>query len=267
MQNPKVSVLMSVYNGAKYLREAIESILSQTFTDFEFLIVNDCSNDNSPSILKEYANKDSRIRVITNEFNLGLTRNLNKMVREARGEYLARFDCDDISAPSRFEKQVQLLDAQLSVGMVSLWAYVIDGNGNYVRTIKYPTLDKDLRKALIQYNPFFHSGLMLRKAAIIDAGLYDETWRFAQDYELYFRIAKKWEIANVPEVLLKYRETENSITVDKNRKQVEFALKAKLKALREGQYSKWNYIHLLRLYISWLIPVGLKRAAKKLIVG
>ncbi len=261
--HPKVSVIMSVYNGALYLREAIDSILGQTFRDFEFLIVDDCSNDNSPEILAEYAKKDSRIRVITNEFNLGLTKNLNRMIREAKGEYLARFDCDDISLPARFEEQVKLLDANPSVGMTSLWADVIDDKGAYVRTIKYPTTDADLRKALIQYNPFFHPGLMVRTTAIVEAGLYDEEWKFAQDYEMYFRIAKKYQLANVPAVLLKYREAESSITGSKNRKQVGFVLKAKMKALREGQYSKWNYFHLLRHYISWIVPIKIKKFVKR----
>lgn len=266
MQNPKVSVLMSVYNGARYLREAIDSILSQSFNDFEFIIIDDCSNDNSPMILKEYASQDTRIRLITNKFNLGLTRNLNKMIKEARGEYLARFDCDDISLRERFKKQVEFLDNNSKIGMTSLWADIIDVNGNKMRTIKYPTIDEDLRKVLIKYNPFFHPGLMMRKSAVVEAGLYNEDWRFAQDYELYFRIAKKWKLANVPEILLKYRETNSSITADKNRKQVHFVLKAKIKALREGQYSKWNYFYLLRSYISWVIPVSLKRFVKRFIV-
>ncbi len=262
--NPKVSVLVSVYNGAKYLREAMDSVLAQTFTDFEFLIVDDCSNDNSPAILKEYADKDKRLRVITNEFNLGLTKNLNKMIREARGEYLARFDADDVCLPERFKKQVEFLDTYPKVGLVSLWAEIIDGEGKHLRDLKYPTTDKDLRAALIQYNPFFHPGLMMRKNACVEAGLYDESWRFAQDYELYFRIAKKWELANVPEILLRYRETGGSITGSKNKLQVGFVLKAKKKAIREGQYSKWNYVHLLRSYISYALPVGFKKFLKKL---
>src|SRR6478609_8869067 len=120
--NPKVSVIMSVYNGARYLKEAVDSILGQTFTDFEFLIVDDCSNDNSPHILKEYAEKDKRIRLIANEFNLGLTKNLNKMITESKGEYLARFDCDDVSLPNRFAAQVNYLDEHKNVALVSSWA-------------------------------------------------------------------------------------------------------------------------------------------------
>ncbi len=262
--SPKISVIMSVYNGARHLREAVESILTQTFTDFEFLIVDDCSSDNSPQILKEYALKDSRVRVITNEFNLGLTKNLNKLIRESKGEYLARFDCDDISLPKRFEEQVAFLDKNKNFGMCSVWAEIIDDKGGHLRELKYPTTNKELKKALIRYNPFFHPGLMIRKSVFEDVGLYNEDWRFAQDYELYFRIAKKYEIANVPSVLLKYRQTTGSITSSKNRQQVELVLKAKIKALKDGQYSKLNYIHLLRSYISWALPMPIKKLLKKI---
>lgn len=265
MNNPKVSVIMSVYNGAKYLREAVDSILSQSFLDFEFVIIDDCSNDNSPAILKEYSEQDSRVRVITNEFNLGLTKNLNKAVREARGEYLARFDCDDVSLPDRFKEQVEFLDKNKNCGMVGLWADVIDGNGKYLRTIKYPIANDELKKDLIKYNPFFHPGIMMRKEALVNIGLYNESWRFAQDYEMYFRMAKKYEVANIPKILLKYRETGGSITGKKNKQQVELVLKAKLNAIKSGQYSKSSYVHLWKPYLSWILPVGVRRFVKKII--
>lgn len=145
-----------------------------------------------------------------------------------------------------------------------MWADIIDGSGKYTRTIKYPTADNDLRKALISYNPFFHPGIMVRREVFDTVGLYDESWRFAQDYELYFRIAKKYELANIPKILLKYRETGGSITGSKNKLQIGFVLKAKKKAIKEGQYSKWNYIHLLRSYVALILPVKLKKFIKKI---
>jgi len=262
--NPKVSILMSVYNGARDLREAVDSILKQSFTDFEFIIVNDASNDNSPAILNEYAAKDKRIKLINNEFNLGLTKNLNKAIRESKGEYLARFDSDDISYPDRLKMQVEFLDKNPNCALVGTWSDIIDGSGKIMRTVKYPTSSNDVKKVLIRYNPFFHSSAMFRKSAVNAVGPYDESWRFAQDYELWLRIAEKYDIANIPQVLLGYRETGGSITASKNRAQVGFVLKAKLRALKRGQYSKFNYIHLLRSYISWVFPVWLKRFAKKL---
>jgi glycosyltransferase involved in cell wall biosynthesis len=214
--------------------------------------------------LKEYAQKDPRIKIITNEFNLGLTKNLNKAIRESKGRYIARFDCDDVSLPERLATQVAFMDTHPACGVVGLWAEIIDDQGAYLRTIKYPTEDKELKRVLISYNPFFHPGVLFRKEVFETIGFYDESWRFAQDYELYFRIAKQYELANVPQVLLRYRETFGSITGSKNRKQVGFVLKAKLKALREGQYSKFYYFGLFRSYISWLLPVRVKRLLKKI---
>jgi len=107
---PKISVIMSVYNGEKYLGEAIDSVLGQTFTDFDFIIVNDGSTDGSPGIIQSY--RDERIRVINNEKNIGLTKSLNKAIKESGGEYIARQDADDISLPERFEEQVWFLEEQ-----------------------------------------------------------------------------------------------------------------------------------------------------------
>ena len=261
--NPKISVVMSVYNGARYLKEAIDSILNQTFTDFEFLIVDDCSNDNSPQILKEYSEKDNRIKIITNEFNLGLTKNLNKMIKDSKGEYLARFDCDDVSLPNRFEEQVKFLDPHTNVAMISSWANIMNEQGKIFKTIKYPIENIELKKALIKYNPFFHPSVMMRKSAVENVGPYDESWRFAQDYELWLRISEKYEIANVPKVLLNYRETSGSITGSKNKLQTGFVMKAKRMAIKRGQYPKWNYIFLFRQYINLFVPVKVRKFIKK----
>lgn len=262
--NPKISVVMSVYNGARYLKEAVDSILNQTFTDFEFLIVDDCSNDNSPQILKEYSEKDNRIKIITNEFNLGLTKNLNKMIGQAKGEYIARFDCDDVSLPLRFERQVKFLDQNTKVAFISSWSNLMDDNGKIFKTVKYPTDNLELKKILIKYNPFFHPAVMMRKSALDDVGYYDESWRFAQDYELWLRIARKYQIANIPEILLNYRETSGSITGSKNKLQTGFVMKAKKKAIREGQYPKWNYVYLFRQYLNLIVPVKVRKFIKKL---
>ncbi|HSE56534.1 MAG TPA: hypothetical protein VLB02_00380, partial [Candidatus Paceibacterota bacterium] len=123
----------------------------------------------------------------------------------------------------------------------------------------------ELKRVLIKYNPFFHPGIMVRRKVFDAVGFYDEAWRFAQDYELYFRVAKLFELANVPQVLLRYRETFGSITGSKNRKQIGFVLKAKRKAIREGQYSRIHYFDLLHTYISWILPIWIKRFFKKIV--
>ena len=126
---PKVSVVMCVHNGERYLYEALESVLNQTFEDFEFIIVDDASADNTPAILKEYAAQDGRIRLMRNAHNLGLTRSLNKALRLAKGEYIARQDADDISLPQRLEKQVEFLNSNSRTAVVGSWTEVIDEYG------------------------------------------------------------------------------------------------------------------------------------------
>ncbi len=261
---PKISVIMSVYNGVRHVKEAINSVLQQTFTDFEFLIIDDASRDDTASLLEEYKNRDGRIKIITNQHNIGLTKSLNKGIKESRGAYIARLDADDICLPERFAKQVSFMENHPVCGMTSVWAEIIDDSGNYKRTIKYPTENNKLKKALIHYNPFFHSGLLVRKSVFDTVGLYDEDWKFAQDYELYFRISKKFDIANIPEVLLKYRESARSVTGSKNRKQISFVLRAKRKAIRDGQYAKIHYFSLFRNYLAWILPVAMKRFLKNL---
>ncbi len=149
-ENPKVSVIMSVYNGDKYLREAIESILNQTFTDFEFIIVNDGSTDNSLEIIESY--DDERIKTINNKKNIGLTKSLNKALKFAKGKYIARQDADDVSLPNRFEKQVEYLDSHPEVALVGTSVYLIDENGKIIgKRIAFakPRI-KDLFKSLMK---------------------------------------------------------------------------------------------------------------------
>jgi glycosyltransferase involved in cell wall biosynthesis len=134
---PRISVVMSVYNGEKYLRQAIESILQQTYTDFEFIIIDDGSTDSSREIIQSY--DDKRIRLVINEQNIGLTKSLNKGIRLAKGEFIARMDADDISLPQRFEKQVAYLDSHPEVGVLGTYANIIDHRGKIINNIIFPT--------------------------------------------------------------------------------------------------------------------------------
>ena len=130
MRNPKITVLMPVYNGEKYLREAIGSILNQTFNDFEFLIINDSSTDSTREIILSY--DDTRIRLEDNEKNIGLTHSLNKGLRLAKGKYVARMDADDISLPDRLEKQLAVIENNTDVSIVACWIDIIDKNNTYI---------------------------------------------------------------------------------------------------------------------------------------
>ena len=154
MDSPKVSVIMSVYNGEKYLKEAINSILNQTFKDYEFIIVNDASTDKSIKILEEYAKKDNRIGLIHNEKNIGLTRSLNKAIKSANGAYIARQDADDISLPPRLEEEVNFLDKHPTVGLVGSYAWMIDEKGKILSDFKICTDNEDIKKKIVNGNQF-----------------------------------------------------------------------------------------------------------------
>lgn len=260
--HPKISVIMGVKNGERFLRESVESILVQTFNDFEFIIVDDGSTDATSEILKEYVARDPRVKIITNVQNLGLTKSLNIGVRAARGEYIARMDADDISLPERFEKQVKFLDEHPDHALVGSWAEVIDEKGNKIGKFEYPTEDAELKKILIKINPFIHASIMMRRNALGQIGLYDEAWRYGQDYELYFRLASVAKIANLPEFLLKHRVDADSITRKNNKEQAKLALRARLHAIKRGQYSWLALPYLLRPLASMLVPYKLRKILK-----
>ena len=201
MAYPRISVIMSVYNGEKYLREAIESILNQTFTDFEFLIVNDGSTDGSLEIIQSY--QDERIRVINNEQNIGLTKSLNKAIKQARGEYIARQDADDISLPNRFEEQIKYFEKHPETAILGTSKYVIDEDGKILR--KEIALLKPNSKNLLKTNVLRHGSVMFRKAIVDELGGYNELLRYSQDYELWLRIVKRYEVRNLRQLLYKSR--------------------------------------------------------------
>lgn len=253
---------MAVKDGEKFVAAAIESVLSQTFKDFEFIIVDDGSSDSTGEIIENFSKKDDRILTISNEENIGLTKSLNKAITLSTGTYIARMDADDISLPERLQKQVEFLGSNPACGMIGSWAEIIDVDSKRITDYKYPTKSEELKKVLINYNPFVHSSIVFRKSIFEAVGLYDEDWRYAQDYELFFRIAEKYEIANVPEILIRHRIDENSITRKKNRKQAVCGLRARWSAIRRGQYPFLNVFFLLRPITSLLLPYKLRKFLK-----
>ena len=213
MVSPRVSVLMAVHNGERYLREAVDSVLTQTYSDFEFIVVDDASTDDSPSILGSYG--DSRLRVIRNERNLGLTASLCRGLRAARGELIARQDDDDLSMSSRLAKQVVYLDSRPEVVLLGSRVDLIDWRGRPLgreRTYRAVTPD-GVRWQLLFGNPFVHSAVMFRREIIADRlGGYDERMRFNQDFELWSRVIAAFAAANHAEALVRHRVHNTSLT-------------------------------------------------------
>ena len=242
---PMITVLMPVYNGELYIRYAIDSILCQSFKDFELLIVNDASTDRTVEIIESYT--DSRIRLVHNEINLKHGVALNRGLELAQGQYIARMDSDDISCPARLEKQKIFLDSNQNVALVGSWAEIIDEKGN-ARGIKtFLTNSPLLKWKLLFCNTFIHSSIMFRKSCVLPLLGYDCNYALAEDYDLWSRISFEHEVANIPEVLVKWREWGGSVTSTKAKEQQ----KETLKISRRNMQHVWGEtidIHVLESF-------------------
>ncbi len=202
---PKVSVLTPIYNtNPAHLREMIESILNQTFSDFEFLILND-SPDNAEieKIVLDYAKHDKRIKYSKNDKNMGITPSRNKLLKMARGEYLAIFDHDDISVPDRLAREVEYLDTHPNIGVVSGWLQYF-GTDNNIWTP--PENDNDIRVMMCDSCYVAHTAAMIRKSILVDNNIeYEEFYTPAEDYQLWARLMDVTHFYNIQDVLVKYR--------------------------------------------------------------
>jgi glycosyltransferase involved in cell wall biosynthesis len=212
MSNPAVSVLMSVYNCAAYLADAVRSILAQTFRDFEFLIVDDGSTDRSGPLLAEFAAADERIRLVSRP-NTGITRALNEMIERSNGKYLARMDADDIAVPHRFARQVEYLDAHPECVCVGSRVLLIDPYGSPVAETAHNLAHEAIDHELLTDSGWamVHPTVMMRRDAVVAVGGYNERWKHCEDHDLFLRLAERGKVANLPDVLLRYRRHYGSI--------------------------------------------------------
>jgi glycosyltransferase involved in cell wall biosynthesis len=213
--NPLVSVVMPVYNSEKYVAEAIESVLNQTYKNFEFIIINDASTDNSLKIIKKYAKKDKRIIVRSNKKNLKICKTLNRGINLTKGKYIARMDSDDISLSTRFEKQVGFLEKNMEIGIVGAYIELFEDDGEISGIRKYSDNDLELRKKIFFYSPFAHPVVMMRKEVFLKTGGYMEVDFPSEDLNLWFRIGEYCKFSNIQEVLLRYRYHKKSTTGSK----------------------------------------------------
>jgi glycosyltransferase involved in cell wall biosynthesis len=213
--SPTVSVLMSVYNAERFVAEAARSILAQTYGDFEFIIFDDGSTDGSPAILKELAAADTRIR-LTSRPNKGLTVTLNEALAQARGEFIARMDCDDIAMPGRFAAQVEALTANPELVCVGGWFQLIDGEGRLLTLLRVPTDDASIQRAALHgHGSICHPTAMIRHEALKKINGYDEQFKTAQDLDLWLRLGEVGKLANVATNVLKFRLHESSVSETK----------------------------------------------------
>lgn len=212
MKSPKVSIIMGIYNCEKTLKEAIDSILNQTYSNWEFIMCDDGSKDETYRIAEEYAKKDSRFVLLKNEKNMGLNYTLNKCLSEATGEYVARMDGDDVSLPERFEKQVKFLNDNPQFALVSTGMSIFDESGEWgqLKTIEYPKI-----KDFCNHAPLFpHAAVMIRKEVFLDVGGYTVKKQLlrVEDCHLWYKIySKGYKGANIKENLYKMRDDRNAI--------------------------------------------------------
>jgi len=219
---PELSIIMSVYNDSKYLGSAIDSILNQSYTDFEFIIINDGSTDDSLAVINRYASRDNRIKSIDQE-NIGLTRSLNKGIIMSTGRYIARMDSDDISNPERLKIQVQFLKNNTDYALVGTNVVKIDTDGRDISINRTKYHHKAIIATLKNRNCFVHGSVVINKSLLDGELRYDEKFRYAQDYKLWTEIASKYKVANLKNALYKLRIHEKSISFKNVEQQCVFA--------------------------------------------
>lgn len=261
INNPKISVIMPNYNCEKYIGEAIESILNQTFINFEFIIIDDWSTDNSWNIIQEYVKKDERIIALKNETNLWVSKTRNKAINISKWEYIALMDSDDMSLLDRFEKQINFLDKNTDVGIIWGTMQIMDENGKVYTERRYNLTDEEIRKKLFRYSPFCHPLVMIRKTIILKSRLYNENINLWEDYDLYFRIWKFSKFANLEDILIKYRMFKNNSTTTKLNQMEIKTLDIRKKAVKEYWYkmSFWDKVYWVLQYLSiYMMPWKVK---------
>jgi glycosyltransferase involved in cell wall biosynthesis len=214
MNRPLVSVVMPVYNAEKYLKPAIDSILNQSYPDLDIVIVNDGSTDDSKNIIKSY--QDPRIRYFENARNSGIVVTRNRGLEEARGDYIAVMDSDDLATPDRMKIQVEFLENNQEFGMCGSYFKTINGQDKILKTVNFPTNDKDARSYLIVHNCFCHSTVMIR-GELAKRLKYDLRYDVVEDYELWYRISKISKIINLPVYTTFYRVHGNNVSTTKNK--------------------------------------------------
>ncbi len=209
--NILVSVIISTFNGEKYIKRAIESVLSQTYGNIELIIIDDCSTDNTSEIIFGYSRKDSRIVILKNETNIGSYKSLNKAIRISRGKYIANLDDDDIWRDSqKIEKQTEFLEKHNDYGLVGGGMIKIDIKNNEIGRYLFPEHDKDIRKSILKNNLFSHSAVLFRKDAWEEVGGYNELFGYSADIDLWLKIGKKYKFYNFQDYFIYYLDKENS---------------------------------------------------------
>jgi len=249
-----ISVVMPNFNGERDLPEAIESILGQSYRAYEFIIVDDFSSDDSWDIIRAFAGKDSRIILLRNDGNKGISETLNKGIIRSQGKYVVRMDSDDVALPDRLRKLYDYMEdpGHGKIGACGSYCVVIDEAGKPLGTKTFPLEDREIRHSFWRRNPIQHSASIIRRSCFDDCGLYDGRLVLAEDLDLWMRFGQKYELANIPEVLLKYRITDKSSIIAHQKKMLERSIRVRLDAAKKYGYRLTARAR-LSLAMTWLM--------------
>ena len=219
--NPKVSIIIATYNRENYIKEAIDSALSQSFSDWEMIIIDDASEDNTEKIVQQFideksAKEDSikeRIKYIKNEENLGIAKTRNKGLRIALGTYIAPLDSDDFWIDKdKLKKQIEFLDANPDYALLGGGIMHVDSESKPIKKVLFPVYDSVIRNIILQFNPFAQSTLLFRKEIALECGGYSTEYKICDDYDLWLKIGIKYKFTNIPQILSGYRIHGGNIT-------------------------------------------------------
>jgi glycosyltransferase involved in cell wall biosynthesis len=261
MPCPGVSVLMGVRDGAPWVGEAVKSILGQTLTDLELIVIDDGSMDGTAAILERFRH-DVRLRVVP-QGPAGLTRSLNRALAVASAPLIARLDADDIALPERLARQRAVLDAHPEVGVLGTGAREVDESGREIRVVIPPADHAALQRALIRANPMVHSSVMMRRTVLEALGGYDERLSVAQDYDLWMRMAGVTRLANISEPLVVRRLIARRVSVTRDTARLRAEWQIRWRAVRRGAYPWWCAAFALRPALALALPAALRAGLRQ----
>lgn len=257
--NKQLSVLMPCYNAQKYIREAIESILNQTYENFDFIIVDDNSIDNTWEIVQEYANKDTRIKAYKNDINQYIARNRNILLSLAESKYIAWMDSDDISFPHRLENQIIAMEKDKEIGICGGFLEFFGDNNENTSIRLYKEFDKELRNTIFRYSPVAQPSSMVRLEVYGKVGVYNEEYPPAEDLDMSFRIGKFYKFYNLQDTIIRYRINECSATFSNLKKMEVSTLKVRYKNKTFYSYSYFDILYnFAQLLFIFIMPSKLK---------
>jgi glycosyltransferase involved in cell wall biosynthesis len=261
MSAPAVSVLMSVRDGAPWVTDAAESVLHQTITDLELIVIDDGSTDATASLLRTI--EDPRLRV-ERQPPRGLTPSLNRALGLARAPLVARLDADDVALPERLACQRAFLDARPDVGLLGTGAREVDASGREIGIVRPPEDDAAIRRAMIRRNPFVHSSVMMRRSALEKVGGYDESLSVAQDYDLWMRMSRITRLANLTAPLVVRRLLPGRVSAARDDERLAAEARVRWRAVQSGAYPWWCLVFTIRPILALALPGRIRRGARAL---